>query len=166
MQELRNLKIKYNQLENKLTRLATVTGQKLYSNMTNKMEELFKRVAAMIPPFSGEEGTGLSSAVKTFLIGCENAKATIKTAEEQGYMMKAVLMRLYGDAFELINSSEVKTVDELIQLIEDNYCRSRTLDAVSDELKCTNQRQGETLHHFARRLTSLYTEAKQIASKI
>ena len=183
-QELRSLQIRYKQLEQEYSASqetsffhkeptpSTSKAAKDYAavytklvtppNTMNTMEQIANRVKNMIPPFSGEEGASLEAAVQKFLLGCKYVQDSITTEEEQKATLNAVIMRLHGDAFELVYSSGIKTFEELMEVIKDNYSRRRTLDSVTDEMRGTVQRRGEDLNHFARRLTSLHAEAKQI----
>lgn len=186
LRDLRNLQIKYKRLEQEYetaqdTSLyhkeptASTSKDAEYTAVYTKimtpqpqgstMEQITSRVKNMIPPFSGEEGVGLESAVHKFVLGCDNLKASISTELERKTILKAVMMRLHGDAFELAYSSGINTLDELVQVIKNNYSRKRTLDSVTDEMRGTIQRRGEDLNHFARRLKSLHTEATQIVKR-
>ena len=85
-----------------------------------------------VPPFSEEE-LDVEIALKRYLRGCEVAFEGGKADEEQAYL-NCLIVRLQDKAFEIADSTLLKTVKQLKLLLKEIYLKPRDLDNIIDEV--------------------------------
>ena len=69
--------------------------------------------------------------------------------------MNSFIVRLHGKAFEVANSTPLKTIKQLKDLLRKLYLKQRDLDSINHEVRGVRQRREESMRQFARRLEIL-----------
>ena len=93
-------------------------------------------------------------ALKRYLRGCDIALEG-SNADEEPVFVNSLIVRLHGRAFEIADAIPLKTVKQLADLLRELYVKPKDLDTITDEIRETYQRRGESVRQFARRLEIL-----------
>ena len=117
-----------------------------------------QRVRDNVPSFSEEE-LDVRIALKRYLRGCDLALEGYRPEEEQTFL-NSLIVRLHGKTFEVDDSTPLKTLGQLKDLLGELYFKQRDLDSINDEVREMRQRRGERVRQFAWRLEVLRGHAR------
>lgn len=104
----------------------------------------------LVPQFNGENPT----EVYPFFSACDFVN---KTVEEgcQFVLLQAILTKLTGKAFTVTQHREVKTWEQLKELLEVSFCAQRTPGYLQLELSTTRHKSGETIQEYSSKIEKL-----------
>ena len=104
------------------------------------------------------------TALKRYLRGCEIALEGSK-ADEEPVFVNSLIVRLHGRAFEMADVIPLKTVKQQTDFLRELYLKPKDLDTITDEIRKTYQRRGESVRHFSKQLEILRNDAKMTMLK-
>lgn len=126
--------------------------------------KISKLVGQNIPYFSGDRSGNLSSEIRAFISCCDTIYNNVEEGEKECFL--AVLKNKFrGDAFDLISNSAYKDFEELKSILNDAYIEKRSFQSYTDELKRCQQRPGENLKNFGKRIKILLEKVKTQAKE-
>lgn len=82
-------------------------------NSVTQGELVGKLVSYFVPPFSGGEAD-TTIAFDRFLTGCENVQAQVLHPDDQITLVRAIQVKLSGEAYRVVNGLDLKEVKDML----------------------------------------------------
>lgn len=119
------------------------------------LDVLMTKAMKIIPIFDGAKHANTATELEKYLVGCKMLQETARMGEDEK-LLQCYVMRLNGDAFQVINGSGCETFRDLRNVLIKKFKTKITYEECMENIRTCKQQPEEETRAFLSRAEKLY----------